>query len=268
MMSTPAPLPMRILVKGPSTVLLTSMMGGPRSDMVFARVLEQRLHAMGRPATVRNGGVTGWPTRQLFKTWDDEIAGWSPDIVVLQAGHMEIVHSILPRWLERGANTVNRRPGLIRHLYYRRFLRLIARGVLLIQKRTDRPGHALNKRRLRRAVRDTKGYIKMTTQFASPLILLMEPNWASGAKGEWYRGMKGRADFLSGELKNMIDELDLPNVRFVEISDLMSQFDPGTAEQLWSDGIHFTPEFHRAIGEKLADIANEWAKGQSHLDLS
>lgn len=87
MMSSPLPLPMRVVVKGPSTVVWTSMMGGQRTDMTFSRVMEQQLLAQGRPAVVRNSGLLGWPTNDLFKTWDEDIVAWSPDVVVLAVWH-------------------------------------------------------------------------------------------------------------------------------------------------------------------------------------
>ena len=263
-MSSPMPLPMRVLVKGPSTVLWTSMMGGPRADMVFSRVLEQQLLAQGQPVEVRNAGFMGWPTRDLFTTWEDDIVRFSPDVVIV-APHWESLHTILPGWLERGANTVNRRPGFWRHLFYRRFLRATARGVLLLQKRIDRPGRDLNKRLLKRAMVDVKAYIKMTQQVASPLILVLELHQPSGVKLAWYGGWPERVVKLNAALRALVDDVDRPNVRFVEVSDLMQKFDPGTPETLWADGIHFSPEFHRAIGEKLSGIVEDWASGQSHL---
>lgn len=261
-MATPLQLPLRVLVKGPSTLLWTSMMSGPRTDMTFPRVMEQQLLAGGRAAEVRNTGRLGWPTRDLFKTWEEDIVAWSPDIVILTVGHYESLHVILPRWLERGANTVNRRPGLLRHLYYRRFLRATARGVLILQRAIDRPGVKV-KRRMRRALTDIDAYIKMTQQVGSPLILLTEVHPPSAAKRDWFGGWTERVGRLNEDLRRLA--ADRSNVRFVEITDLMDRFDPGDPEQLWADGIHFSAAFHRAIGEKFAGIAEDWARTQPHL---
>lgn len=265
-MPTPAPLALRVLAKGPSTLLWTSMMNGPRSDMTFPRVMEQELLAHGRPAQVWNAGVLGWPTRALFETraWDEEIVAWSPDVVILAVGHYESLHTILPRWLERGANTVNRRPGMLRFLYYRRFLRALARMVLLLQKRIDRPS-VTSKRRMRRVLVDTAAYVKMVQQVGSPLVLLMEIHPPSGIKREWYGGWTERVRVLNDGLRKLAADIDRPNVRFVEITDLVEQFDPAERDHLWTDGIHFTPPFHRAIGERFAAIAEEWASTQPHL---
>lgn len=264
-MSTPLPLPVRILVKGPSTVLWTSMMGGPRTDLAFPRVIEKELLAKGRPAVVRNTGLLGWPTKDLFKTWDDEIVGWSPDIVILAVGHYEILHTILPRWLERGANTVNRRPGRWNHFFYRRLLRGTARLVIHVQKRVDRPGRKLNKRRMRRALVDTAAYIKMIQQVGSPMVMVMEIHPPSASKVGWFGGWPERTATLNEGLRRVVADADRPNVRFVEITDLMDKFDRNEPAQQWADGIHFSPAFHAAIGEKFAGIADEWASTQPHL---
>lgn len=263
-MSTPMPLPLRVLVKGPSTILWSSMMSGPRTDMAFPRVMEQELLLRGRAAEVRNVGVLGWPTRDLFATWDEDIVAWSPDIVILAVGHYESLHIILPRWLERGANTVNRRSGLLRHLFYRRLLRVTARGVLYLQRAIDRPSIRL-KRRMRRVIADTAAYIKMSSQVGTPLILLMEIHPPSPIKRDWFGGWTDRIRALNHDLRELAADPGRPNVRFVEVTDLMKQFEPGDSEHLWADGIHFAPDFHRAIGAKFAGIAEEWASNEPHL---
>ncbi len=263
-MSNPMPLPMRVLVKGQSTVVWTSMMGGPRSDMVFARVMEQELLAKGRSVEVRNTGEPALPTRAYFKTWNEDIAAWSPDIVILHVGHYEAVHPILPRWLERGANTVSRRSGRLRFLFYRRFVRGVARGVIIVQRAIDRPSIRL-KRRMHRVVADTAAYIKQTQQVGNPLILLLEVNSPSGKTRDWFPGLTTRLQTLNADLRSLAGASGLKDVRFVEVTDLMDKFTPSDPEHLWADGSHYSPAFHRAVGEKFAAIADEWARSQSHL---
>lgn len=253
---------MRVLVKGPSTVLWTSWMGGPRSDMAFPRVIEQELLLKGRACDVRNGGELAWPTARLFNTWDAEIAAWQPDVVILSVGQYEVLHGILPRWLERRANTEHRRPGF-RH-WKRLFFRVLARGVIKVQRRVDGPW-LKRTRRINRAVAETQAYLDMTARVASPLILLVEFHEPTKARQEWFPGWVSRIRVLNAHLRRLAEVNAEKNVRFVEICDLMNQFEPGDAEQLWADGIHFAPEFHRVVGARLADIADEWALDQPHL---
>lgn len=263
-MSSPIQLPLRVLVKGASNVLWTSMMSGPRSDLVFARVMEQELLAGGRATEVRNAGVLGMEIHEMFDTWEDDIARWSPDIVVMAVGQYDILHTLLPHWLERGANRVNRRPSLFQRLFYRRFLRLVARGVLLVQRRVDRPGLRLD-RRSRRAIRDLTEYIKITQQVAHPLIILLEVHPPTAAKIAWFGGWDERIAVFNDRMRAIADADESGTVRFIEMMDLAAQFDPGTPEQLWADGIHFNPDMHRLVGQRLAGVAEEWARTQPHL---
>ncbi len=264
-MSTPLQLPLRVLVKGPSTIIWTSMMGGPRSDMPFPRVMEQQLLAGGRAAEVRNTGVLGWPTPDLFKTWDEDVVAWSPDVIILAVGHYESLHAIQPRIVERAANTVSRRPGFFTNLFFRKFMRLVARMFLIVQKRIDRPSLVL-KRRMARVIRDVSAYVKQTQQVGSPLILLMEIHPPSGIKREWFGGWTERVRRLNDDLRALVAAADRPDLRFVEITDLVQEFPEEQRDHLWTDGIHFIPEMHRKIGERFADIAEEWALTQPHLD--
>jgi hypothetical protein len=237
------------------------MMSGPRTDLAFPRVMEQRLLAQGRPVDVFNGARNGWVTKELFGTWEEEVSTFSPDVIVMAPAHMETVHGLLPPWLERGANTVSRRPGRLRFLYYRRFLRGLARLVLLAQKRIDAPGRFQG--RVKRALRETDEYLKITQQVANPLILLLELHVPTKKKIDWFPGWPARRDLLNEGLASLADKYD--NVEFFNIIDLMEDFDANTPEDLWRDGIHFSPGFHRAIGEKLAVHVEKWAEGQPHL---
>jgi hypothetical protein len=254
-------LPLRVLFKGPSTIVWTSMMSGPRTDLAFPRVMEAGLLARGRAVTVSNGARNGWLTRDLFATWEEEISAWSPDVIVMTPAHMETVHGILPPWLERGANAVSRRPGRLRKFYYRRFLRGLARLVLLAQKRIDAPGRF--QRRVKHALRETDEYLKITKQVANPLILLLELHEPTQKKIDWFPGWPARRDLLNEGLRSLAERHE--NVEFFTIVDLMDQFNPGGPEDLWRDGIHFSPKFHRAIGEKLAGHVESWASSQPHL---
>ncbi len=90
-MSTPMQLPVRVLFKGPSTLVWTSMMGGPRTDMVFPRVMEAELLAGGRAVDSWIAARNGWVTRELFETWEDEISSWSGSLLFDQH-HITRIH--------------------------------------------------------------------------------------------------------------------------------------------------------------------------------
>ena len=263
-MPAPMQLPMRVLVKGASNVLLTSMMNGPRSDLPFPRVMERELLLGGRVAEVRNAGVLGMPIYEMIETWEEDVARWSPDVVVLAVGQYDILHALLPHWFERGANRFNRRPTLIKRLFFRKFTRLAARVVLLTQRLLDRPSLKLD-RRSRLAIRDLKEYIRITKYVGSPLIILLEIHPPTADKIGWFGGWGRRIAVFNDRMREIAESDETGTVRFVEMMDLAAQFDPGTPEHLWADGIHFNRDMHQVVGQRLAAVAEEWAQTQPHL---
>ena len=87
----------------------------PDEEMYVAPLLTRQTEIMAFGETLYTP-ARPMPTRRTGDG-DDDIVAWSPDIVILAVGHYESLHAYLPRWLERGANTVNRRPGLFRDFY-------------------------------------------------------------------------------------------------------------------------------------------------------
>ena len=91
--------PVRVLVKGCSTSVLTSWMGGPRTDFAYPRVVEAELLAAGLPATVNVTADVGAQTRNARKSWEKEVITWSPDVVVLAIlrTHVHLLVRTAPR---------------------------------------------------------------------------------------------------------------------------------------------------------------------------
>jgi lysophospholipase L1-like esterase len=81
----------------------------------------------------------------------------------------------------------------------------------------------------------------------------------------WFPGMPARIEVMNAHLKAVVDDLADPNVRYFMTSDLVEAYADGDIDVATPDGFHFTPELHRAIGEKLADVIEEWADTQPHL---
>ena len=95
------------------------------------------------------------------------------------------------------------------------------------------------------------------------ILICMRSNSMKKKKIDWFPGWPLRRQLLNDGLRNLADKYD--NVEFFPIVDLMMQFEANTPADLWRDGIHFSPQFHRAIGEKLADHVEKWASSQPHL---
>jgi 2-keto-3-deoxy-L-rhamnonate aldolase RhmA len=55
-------------------------------------------------------------------------------------------------------------------------------------------------------------------------------------------------------LRDVVEGFDDPDVRLVEVSRVRDEAGPGATV----DGMHYTPEGHRAVGEVLADEILTW----------
>jgi lysophospholipase L1-like esterase len=261
----PLPLPVRVLVKGASTALWTSWMGGPRSDLAFPRAIEDELLALGRPAEVRNAAVLAQPTYAGTLRWEQDVVAWSPDVVVHVVGHYETIHLFLPHSFERHANKViPRRP--LSAAYRKLVLRPVWKLACEVQAAVDRRvGRLVARRRARRVAADLERYAAVVRQVASPLLVFMELLPPATTAATWFPGMPARIEAMNAEIEAMVERVDRPDVRFFRTSEIARKVAGDDLDVATPDGFHFTPELHRAVGEALAQQVDDWAATQSHL---
>lgn len=267
-MTTPAalPLPVRVLVKGASTVGWLSGMGGPRSDFTFPRVIEQQLLAGGRPVELRTYSVPSEQTKKTLRRWQEEMIGFSPDVVVLVYGHYETVHLFLPRWLERHANSLRARPGRIREWYRASLLRPTWMALARLQARADTTlDPTLRAARPRRVAADLERLIGHIQELHSPLVFVFELLPPSQRYRSWFPGMARRIEVMNEALAGMVRSIDRPNVRFFRVGELVNKYADGDLGIATPDGFHYSVEMHRRIGVELAREIAEWADRQAHL---
>lgn len=265
-MSAPLPLPIRVLVKGASTVVFVADMGGPRTDFAFGRVIESEILSAGRPAEVRVLGVPSDLAKFSLRSWEQDVLGWSPDVVVLHHGHYESIHYLLPRWLERHANSTRSRPvGPIRSLYRRKLLRAVWINLAKLQSKLDaRFDSTLFGRKLHRVARDVEKVIENVQTVGSPLVLVLEVVPPGRRWRSWMPGLDERTALINTALVDAVERVGRPNVRYVRTTEaLTARLDPG--EEPTPDGGHYSPKAHRVIGELLAAQILEWAETQPHL---
>jgi hypothetical protein len=264
-MSSPLPNPIKILVKGASTVGWLGEMGGPRSDFGFPRAMEEALLQSGRPVELRCISVPSERTRTAVHRWEQEMIGYSPDVVVLVYGHYETVHLFLPWWLERHANSRIVPPRRWSTLYRTRVLRPIWMSLAKLQSRADKRIDPALRRRHKKVVADLEKIIGHTQELQSPLVVLFELIHPAKRYQSWFPGMARRIDVMNEAIEAMVRRIDLPNVRYFRVSELVEKYADGDLEVATPDGFHYSPELHRRIGEYLARDVAEWAATQPHL---
>ncbi|MDP3892941.1 hypothetical protein [Nocardioides sp.] len=265
-MAEPLALPIRVLVKGPSTVSWISWMGGPPSDLAYPRAIQAELHRTGRPADVQNRGVLGEPMRSWFPPWEQEILQFSPDVLVLSPCHYETVHLFLPHWFERHANKFATRSGRLMAWYRKRPLRLVWMIAVKLQGAIDsRLPARVRRGRMRRAVADLEAYLRHAQFVGSPLVLIMELLTPGIRQSAWFPGMAGRLEATNEAMRELVERLDQPHVRWFPTSEVARAMYGDDAQAPTPDGFHYTPELHHTIGVELAREIAAWADQQPHL---
>jgi lysophospholipase L1-like esterase len=267
--SAPLPLPVRVLVKGASTVGWTSFMGGPRTDLGFPRVIEQSLLQSGRPAEVRTYSVPSERTKSTLRTWEYEMIGYSPDVVVLVYGHYETIHLFLPHWLETLCSNKRARSGPVRTPVRKHIIRPVWLLLAQLQSKLDRiVKPTIRGDRPRRVAADLEKLIKHTQELHSPLVYLFELLPPAHRYSDWFPGMAARIGVMNETLEDLVTRIDKPNVRYLRVSEIVDTLADGDLDIATPDGFHYSPAMHRAIGERLADDISAWADTQAHLRIS
>ncbi|MCW2856680.1 MAG: hypothetical protein JWR52_2295 [Marmoricola sp.] len=264
-MAQAQPLPIRVLVKGASLMHDISERPQKREDFTFSRVIEESLLNSGHGASVWTAAVASEPTRLAFRTWEEQVKAWSPDVVILSYGYYEVIHLILPRWLERHANSLHTRPGTVRELYRRLLVRPVWMSLAKLQCRLDKViGARFFGRTLRQVETELHTYIDRTREVGQPLVMLFE-FLPPGQRGRgWFPGMTERTALMNKMLHKVIADYNDPEIMLVPIPEIAERcLPPGTEPN--TDGFHYTGALHRFIGEEIADEIRAWAKQYPRL---
>ncbi len=264
----PLALPIRILVKGASTVSSVGRMGGPRSDLAYPRAVEAGLLAAGRPARVRTISLASERAKSTLLHWEREVLGWSPDVIVLNYGYYESMHLFLPWWFERHANSTRSRPRRGAELYRRWLLRKVWMASARLQARLDAAiDPTLRRGRPRRVAADLSKLIDRVQEVGSPLVFVVELLPPGSRYRSWFPGMTARVEVMNAAMQAVVVAKARDNVRFFDVRPIAERIAGGDTDVALPDGFHFSPEMHRAIGEELACLIADWADTQPHLVL-
>ena len=258
--------PIRVLVKGASTVNWISYMGGPRSDFAYPRVVEASLLAAGRPAVVRDTSLAAEHPKAALQAWSSEVVPWSPDVVILHYGHMECLHLLLPRTMQRYAQSFQYRPGPLRDFYRKRVVRRGWHALCRLQQRvTPLVPDVLFTRRARRAALDLSRAVERIQLVGSPLVMVMGLTTPGANYRAWFPGLEDRMAEMNDLLADVVRRADRAQVRHFPTEKVLAPL-AAAGDPINPDGAHFTPAAHRAVGEAVASEIAVWIDQQSHLN--
>lgn len=262
-----AGVPLRIVVKGASTVCIKSAERHERAAFTFPRAIEAHLWARGRANTVTSLAIPGMRTNRVLKDWQQDFLAPAPDVIVLSVGHYETIHLFWPWRLERHANSLVWTEGGLRTLYRRRVLRKAWRTLGRIQRVADRRFPGLRDRRLRAAVRDIGTAINRVRRYNDPLILVMEVPRPGATARAWFPGMTVRVDRVNELMAATVEQIASEQVRMFPTNELIARHTAGEPDTGVTDGFHLTPVLHDEVGRAIAAEVAVWAADRPELRI-
>jgi hypothetical protein len=112
---------------------------------------------------------------------------------------------------------------------------------------------------------DLEQFIKHVQTVGSPLVFVFELLPPAERYQSWFPGMARRIEVMNQTLSDLVTRIDKDNVRYFPVQELVDKYCDGSQEIATPDGFHYTPEFHRVVGTRLAEEIGEWADTQPHL---
>jgi hypothetical protein len=251
--------PIRILVRGSSTVSWIADVEPGRVAHAYPRELETAMHLDGWPTQVRVESPLAASSRHILRDADADIFAWDPDVIILNTGHMENLHLLLPIPFARHVFTRTARPGRWRQLYRRRVLWLVYSVATRIQARLEPAlGSWIFGRRRTAVLAHVNQYIDIATRNGHPLIIVMGFVPPATPPGP-FPGVAARLELMNDAYRALVDHRAQPEVVWFDPAEALKQDGP-PAELAIGDGIHFVPSAHVAVGRALAQVVEAWAE--------
>ncbi len=254
-----APASLRILIKGNSLVTAMSEWNQTREHWTFPRVLEETLADRGHRVEVVNRSRAGGIASQFFENWETDVHVWRPDVIISTMGEYECMHGILPRWLERHAHNLNKRPGPVRNLYRKYVIGKFWQACAKVQQRIDRVlRDRLFARKAERVGGQLEEFVRRSSKVGKPLVLQFEL-LPPGPRGDgWFPGMASRLLLMNASFQSVVTRLGDDDVRIFPTSRYADAVDAPDGNPV-PDGFHYIPALHELIGRALADEIEAWA---------
>ncbi|HYD09629.1 MAG TPA: hypothetical protein VEA78_05950 [Acidimicrobiales bacterium] len=242
--------PLRAVVVGNSVSVLCRPheAGGPGT---YAAALGDACRSRGVAVEVWNQGRWFEMVDTCRRRWDRDVSPFLPDVLIVNYGAAEcqpwvaphLVHRMLLDWKTRTtrASEVGRRALVAPGRAY------LARMTPTICRLVGQRGHKMRPRRfeeeVRRLIRTTRGELD-----AGVLVLGMGP---PGPKLERFMpGFGERCQRYDALLQQVVASFDDDRVQHVDVVPLYERLG---AEAMSFDGLHYTPDGHRAVAELLAE---------------
>jgi lysophospholipase L1-like esterase len=224
-------------------------------DGSYAEVLRDRLAKSGVPVTVHLAGRWFDFATSAVGRYQEDVRAHLPDVLVLQYGLNELQPWLIPVPVIRHliSNQTAKRPlgpwyrqGLKPKAWkavraYRKWAS--ARVGMSTWQTTPKRFHAAMHQLIRATLHDSK-----------PLVLVLDIDPPGASLNHHLSELPARHQVMQQVLRDVVDGFADPDVRLVEVSRVRDE----AGAEATTDGMHYSPQGHRAVGEVLADEILAW----------
>lgn len=244
------------MVRGSSTVSWIANVEPGHISHAYPRELETALYQRGWTVQVHVESPLAASSRHILRDADQDIFGWDPDVIILNTGHMENLHMLIPIPMARHVFTRTARPGRWRDAYRRRVLWAVYSVATRVQERLEPSLGAWIFGRRRRAILDhINRYIDVASKNGHPVIVVMGFVPPTGFVRA-FPGVAGRLEQMNDAYRALADQRSEPEVIFWDPAEALAVDGPSVEDAI-GDGIHFVPDAHIAVGKGLADLVEK-----------
>jgi hypothetical protein len=247
--------PLSVVSFGNSVASLMMPPREDRSEGTYLEVMCDVLAGEGVPAVPHQESRWFDFLHRAMRDYEGRVRAHAPDVVVLNWGLNEYQPWLLPIWVIRSLMSHNQAATRTAKAYRRwvtprlwRWVRSYRRkAARYVGMRTWQVTPHRFEGQLRRLLRNLR-------VDGRPLVLVLDIDAPNDKLQHFLPGLKERHAVFQELLERVVEEQADTQVRFVRVSEITASLGPTAS----LDGMHYTADTHRVIGERLAGEVVRW----------
>jgi lysophospholipase L1-like esterase len=247
--------PLSVLAFGNSVATLQMPGRADRAEGTYVEVLADLLAAQGVPAVPHLESRWFDFLHRAMREYETRVRVHAPDVVIVQFGLNEYQPWLAPVWLIRHLMVQNQavvRPAKAYRQWVAPRLWRVLRGYRrrtspLVGLRTWQTTPRRFGGQLRRLIRNVR-------LEARPLVLVLDIDRPGDLLEHFLPGVRVRHAVFQDTIAQVVAQAADPEVRLVRVSEITAAL----GKEAMPDGMHYTPQTHRVIGEALAAEVVSW----------
>ncbi|MBV9291701.1 MAG: SGNH/GDSL hydrolase family protein [Frankiales bacterium] len=251
--------PLSVVAFGNSVTFMQMPAAADRGQGNYLEVLADCLAERGVPVTPHLEGKWFDFLHRALRDYETRVRSHVPDVLIVQFGLNEYQPWLVPIWLIRHLMVQHRAVGRFATRYRRHIARPAWKQVRGYRRRVaPLVGVHTWQTTPRRFAGHLRRLIRTVRSEGKPLILVLDIDEPSGTLAHFLPNLEPRHAIYQERIARVVASFDAPDVRLVKVSELTR----GGGVEMLPDGMHYSPDTHRRVGELLAGEVVAWLEQQ------